>query len=67
MANNKLFVAFSLDLEENGLDQAFATVKKDLAGILGKEVETVDHALLIKDQRVRNYFGFYKFGPVKFG
>ena len=47
------------DLEKNGLSQAFATVKKDLAGILGKEVETVDHALLIKDQRVRNYFGFY--------
>ena len=22
-------------------------------------METVDHALLIKDQRVRNYFGFY--------
>ncbi len=47
------------DPKENGLEQTLATVKKDLAGILGKEVETVDHALLIKDKRVRNYFGFY--------
>ena len=47
------------DLEKNGLSQAFATVRKDLIGIIGKEVQTVDYAMLVKNKNIRNYFGFY--------
>jgi hypothetical protein len=59
--NNKASLTFDIPADDTlpGLVEAIQTVLSDLSALLARPINRVDFDLLVNEQQVRNYFGYY--------